>query len=337
MRRSSMNDTIWKAKTRIIQSARKNEGNDEIDYLYYHYTSLEVLFNILDDDSFWASNVRFSNDEMEERVIKLHNQTLRDDYIICFSSGDDMLSQWRGYCHNGGAAIEMEMRNPKEFSVLHADYDMSKKYRIYENTPLPVVYLKDLKNSYTKRKEIENLIDADGFEDISLEDMLPYLKNGKFSEEKELRMVFSNINGDLSKCIRFRTLTNGVKVPFIVVKSGNMGKMLGNCTMNINKYTDEYLDKCAREDKVIWVDEGTNQEKKYYELMKKIDECKNRNSELRKIKVYCKGHLPIKQIIVAPTYDKNRIAEQVKRFCMSKYWLQNVEVKISEIPYIKQY
>ena len=38
---------------------------------------------------------------------------------------------------------------------------------------------------------------------------------------------------------------------------------------------------------------------------------------------------------MAPTDDKDRIAEQVERFCKSKYWLRNVTVLKSEIPHIK--
>lgn len=332
-----MENTVWKNKYEIIRSLRKREENENIRLKYNHYTSLEVLFNILDGDSFWASNVRFSNDEMEEKVLKLDDQYMRDDYIICFSNDDDILSQWRGYCNNGGAAIEMELRSPSKYSVLHADYETSKKYLLYENSPLPVVYLNELDNAGNKRREIENIIKEKKESKITLPDILPYLKNGKFSEEKELRMVFSNIEGKLSKCIRFRTLSNGAKVPYIVVKSGNMGKMLGNCPMDISQYSVDRLRECSDNREIIWIEEGTDQENKYYDLMKKIDEAKKKFPELGDLAVYCRGHLPIKKIRVAPTYDKKRIAEQIKRFCMSKYWLRNVGVVISTIPYIRQY
>lgn len=53
------------------------------------------------------------------------------------------------------------------------------------------------------------------------------------------------------------------------------------------------------------------------------------------VKVFCKGRLPIKKITVAPTYDRERKADQIKRFCMSKYWLNHVKVEISKIPYIQ--
>ena len=36
---------------------------------FYHYTSIGTLFNILKNDSLWASNARFSNDASEEKLI----------------------------------------------------------------------------------------------------------------------------------------------------------------------------------------------------------------------------------------------------------------------------
>jgi hypothetical protein len=50
--------------------------------------------------------------------------------------------------------------------------------------------------------------------------------------------------------------------------------------------------------------------------------------------VICDGHLPIRSIKIAPMIDQKRIVEQVKRFCQSKYWLMDVEVSASNIPYV---
>lgn len=83
-------------------------GNTEKEHFqFYHYTSLPVLFSILEGDAFWASNARFSNDAMEEKLLKSDYKLNRDDYAICFCSEDDILSQWRGYCHEGGASREI--------------------------------------------------------------------------------------------------------------------------------------------------------------------------------------------------------------------------------------
>ena len=157
-----------------------------------------------------------------------------------------------------------------------------------------------------------------------------------FYEEKESRVVFSNIAGKLSKCIRFRTLKDGVKVPYMVIKSGNVGKMFGNCLTDIKEFKDfKKLEQYSLSKEAIWIDEGFDQEEKYYEVMECVNEYEKKNESGFPINVFCRGHLPIESITVAPTYDRERKTEQIKRFCMSKYWLRNVDVRPSEIPYIR--
>lgn len=338
-----MTKTIWEIKRDILRSQQKKEYVDaqqmiNQNFHFYHYTSLEILFNILDGDSFWASNVRFSNDSMEEKMLDGIPSYNRDDYIICFCSENDMLSQWRGYCYNGGAAIKLDLRSPANYSVLHADYDVSGQYEICENAPLPVIYAMPEVHSNQRVKTLKATIDLkrDGT-NIQIEDIIPYLKNGKFYEEKESRLVFSNVGGNLSKCIRFRTLQNGAKVPYIVVKNGAVGKMNGNCIMDMTQFTDDVLHQHMMIGTAIWIPEGTDQESKYYEILDRINkyETDHSNVPLYPFRVFCRGHIPIEEITVAPTYDSERIAEQVERFCMSKYWLRRVKVKKSEIPYIK--
>lgn len=292
------------------------------------------MFNILEGNEFWASNVRFSNDAMEERMLQLDNLSTRDDYMVCFCAENDQLSQWRGYCNNGGAAIELDLRNMQEYSVLHSDFDETGKYEVYRNYAFPVVYLNpDVRADIMRKKINDIVVSEDDFDDSSVSDLLPYLKNGYFHEEKEVRLVFSNINGNLSKCIRFRTLEDGVKVPYMVIRHGIVGKMNGNCLTDVSEYTDSKIKEIAQDARAIWIEEGSDQEAKYYDMLKRVEKCKK---EMRNdIKVFCKGRLPIVRITVAPTYDRERKAEQIKRFCKSKYWLNQVEVEVSKIPYIQ--
>jgi len=333
-----MDNTLWMKKWEVIkQMSNDHAPETECNYhAFWHYTSFSVLFSILGGDEFWASNVRFSNDEMEERMMELDDLERRDDYIICFCAKDDMLSQWRGYCHNGGAAIKLYLNYDQKYSVLHSDFDTSGRYEVYENTPLPVVYLKPEVSPESRRKQVERAIAKKAYSnDIKVEDMLPYMKNWYFSEEKELRMVFSNINGSLSKCIRFRTLPDGVKVPYIVVRHGIVGKMKGNCSTDLAQLDDDYLRNLMEDNMPVWIEEGADQEAKYYEAVERAEAFNKRENPANPIRVFCRGKLPVEEITVAPTYDRERKVEQIKRFCMSKYWLKNVKVKASKIPYIQ--
>ena len=335
-----MNSDIWVKKEEILDNLGEKDRNsnrklldkNDIKRAFYHYTSLPVLFDILENDSLWASNLRFSNDKMEARILKIKESSFRDDYMICFCNEKDMLSQWRGYCYEGGAAIEFALRLPCEYSILYSDYEVSKKYTIFRNVPLRVVYVgeEDIGNQDIVQRTIDSIDKS-----ISMEDILPYLKNEKFYEEKEHRLVFSNIKGNLSKCIRFRTLSNGVKVPYMVIKYGDAGKMYRNCTTDVNQYTYEKLKEMAKYMEDIWIEEGENQEVIYNEIIERIHNFEKKEKKVSGIHVYCKGHLPIRSIIVAPTADREIVAEQIERFCRSKYWLREIQIEESTIPYIR--
>lgn len=91
--------------------------------LLYHYANCETLWKILESDSFFARNLRFSNDSNEymtgrETIKKfLEKIDLGTDekakllqdiqnnpmlyFMVCFCENGDLLSQWRGYAKNG--------------------------------------------------------------------------------------------------------------------------------------------------------------------------------------------------------------------------------------------
>lgn len=329
---------VFKAKYEIIESYGKYlDKQNRFTGDCIHYTSFQSAFAIMDSDSFWASNVRFSNDSMEEKILQSDDSIEeRDDYILCYCMEDDMLSQWRGYCHNGGVAIKFHIQYMEEYSILHADYDETGNYVLYRNAPLPVMYMNNHRCSPKSIKEnLMREIEVSQNKEITIEDMLPYLKNGYFYEEKEARMIFSNKNGDLSKCIRFRTLEDGIKVPYIVVKFGDAGKMNGRCETRISDYTWEEVRRRMEPGGAIWIGEGYDQERVYNEMVQHVEELCKANNCNKKVTILCKGRWPIESITVAPSYDRERKAEQIRRYCKSKYWLKRVEVKKSNIPYIQ--
>ena len=49
--------------------------------------------------------------------------------------------------------------------------------------------------------------------------------------------------------------------------------------------------------------------------------------------IICQGHLPITKITLAPTSDKELLKKKLEIFCKSKYWLRNVEICTSKLPY----
>lgn len=135
---------IYKAeKTNLVRNAQPpKEAKEAIDsfediwlrkhdrdQVLYHYTSAKGLKGILDNRSFWCTDVNFVNDALEikygRKIIKerldsyLKSETdqnvqlalrilaeftgnnIYDTYIACFSESGDILSQWNNYANKG--------------------------------------------------------------------------------------------------------------------------------------------------------------------------------------------------------------------------------------------
>ena len=316
-----------------------NLGNGRL----YHYTSLPVLFSILEKDAIWVSGTRFSNDSSEEILIKNEEfqnlNHMSDSFIMCFSNKADCLSQWRGYCFNGGVAIEFDIRQPQLYSILHADFDTSGYYELELNAPFPVLYVDQDHLSLTPNSLSAQLLKdskTGTYTPWGLEDIVPYFKDEAFEEESEWRLLFGNKDEKLDKCVRFRTKHDGVKVPYMVVQAGDVGKRYSQCVFDPSEYTDDKLDKLHAKGIAIRIPQGNNQRAIYYKVEQAVNRY-NKNKGLtnnHRMRIYCDGHLPIRKIVVAPTYDRERTAEKIKRYCWSNYWLRDVDVTFSKIPYI---
>lgn len=307
-----------------------------------HYTSLPNLFNILEGDSLWATATRFSNDSSEELVLSdtsyfEESGSKMDNFLICLSQNSDCLSQWRGYCPNGGGAIELDLMKPRQFSILYANYGVTGQYKSIENAPLRVLYVPP---NQALHEEIIKVLQAkyNGPDSLlKLYDLLPYFKNAAFYEEGEWRLLFENTTNAFSRCIRFRTLHNGVKVPYLVVKCGKVSDDFSQCIFDVTKYdSDEALLHQREKHELIEIPQGNNQESIYYQMKEIILRHKTNsgNPWSKYPRISCAGHLPVRRIILAPTYNRERLKEEIQRFCNSIYWLQDVEVICSEIPYI---
>lgn len=307
-----------------------------------HYTSLPALFNILESDSLWATATRFSNDSSEEMVFSdtsyFKNTEIRmDNFLLCLSQNTDCLSQWRGYCPNGGGAIELDLMTPRQYSVLYANYDTTNQYKLIENAPLRVLYVPKGQQLHEEIMRVLEERDVNQNSVLKIHNLLPYFKNAAFYEEGEWRLLFENTTNAFSPCVRFRTLYNGIKVPYLVIKCGKVSDDLSECTFDVTKYdSDEALKDHKKVHDQIEIPQGNNQEKVYYQMKEIIYKHKMASGEPwnKYPRIICAGHLPVRRIILSPTYDRKRLKEEIHRFCSSVYWLQDVEVVCSEIPYI---
>lgn len=313
-------------------SAKVNANDNRIKY---HYAPLDTVFKILETDSIRLSNSRFSNDESEEKMLGdswTKNKSYRaDNYIFCVCDDGDRLSQWRGYCPDGGASIGLSVDFTSDYSILFANSKIENISSV--NRAIPVIYASIKENSETIVR-IKNAINELEL-DIDMADTVPYIKNDNFYEEKESRIVFSNIDNDYDRCVRFREVANKIQVPYILVKFGHTEKDLVPAAFDFSDSAVEKFIKERENPVEIYIPQGNNQEKIYNVVKKKYKELRKKAPRANpKMYIYCEGHLPVKKIYVSPTYDRERTVESIKRFCKSRYWLSEVEVVASEIPFI---
>ena len=82
----------------------------------------------------------------------------------------------------------------------------------------------------------------------------------------------------------------------------------------------------------IYIGEGNNQEK----IMGCIEDTFQKKGLPidydNGIKIWCRGHLPIRKVIVGPGEKKEKIKESLKHYMGNTYWLRYVEVVDSNIP-----
>lgn len=87
----------------------------------------------------------------------------------------------------------------------------------------------------------------------------------------------------------------------------------------------------------VIVSQGKDQEKIFDAVYRYVQETVNNGESEGKnrVKVWCEGHLPIRRIIIGPRSNQSNTVEYVEHFCRHTYWLRDVEVESSKIPYRK--
>ncbi len=180
--------------------------------MYFHYTNIEALFNIIRNKKVWFSSLAFMNDEMEgfdlhsvltevlqlkhgsdecKNTLELIDTTidthLRFQMLFSATSLKDDISQWRAYTQLGqGVCIEFDdgFIKDKKAKKVECLYDFtSKKQAIIEDRNLKA-------NDIT----IQHLLDTPaGIEEYvsSIINSLVRFKNESFRPEQEIRWVIS--------------------------------------------------------------------------------------------------------------------------------------------------
>lgn len=351
----------------------------------YHYTSREVFWKILESESFLARHILFSNDSEENRIgtdkvrkaMKKAKCNLADSdalpFMICFCKKKDLLSQWRGYAKEG-VAFEFDfskgLYSSQEgfssyycYTIMNADdeneylseADNAKKFMMGAiASPYEVIYTnrKDKQDQTITRKITEILKAPKELWQQYAVSVIPYIKNEKFIEEEECRLIFDMrqlIAGEdklLSEKYVYLDM-DGVKKPNIRVKFGNQYKARNGEEITIyyfdpnleivleifkNKLESEHIKvqlvrdpkKYAMKKDEILLSEGKDQEKVCIKLRRLLYQ--------KRVKIWCDGHMPIRKIYIGPSKDAELMKASIKEYIKTKYWMIDIKVVISNIP-----
>lgn len=421
-----------KKKEPYFEKTQKGFSQNE---LVYHYRNFQSFWQILQSDALWATNARFSNDEAEQKFgmeliasvipedmkLDIDNMGLDENYIICFCLEDDKLSQWRGYASEGGVSMGFDFGMPRAFSVLHSE---AKDISVTSNCEIQYVglnnvcYVQPRQNGegdeqYRRRcqRQINFCPSAIKDEEIMLytdeiQSKAPFIKHDGFYEENEYRLVFSNKNGELNACIRYRDARKEqLRYPYIITKAAlpedkpvscvirvciedekkekelvqELEKELKKkiptlvqgchfststiqdaeepfctgcvlrrwesihsyrpCRYNYGSESEEYTFCLQKDTNCVVISQGKEQ-KKIYEIVHKcvqkfFKEIDSAKENIFKIPVWCEGHLPLRKITVGPCPNQNGMMEAIRHYCKHTYWLRDVEIQASAIPFRK--
>lgn len=201
----------------------------------YHYTDVGAVRSVLESGFLWASDIRYLNDHSEYRdgeskiqqifeeknagLSPANAEKIRQNFSSCLDSskssytmicslsqGEDLLSQWRGYCPRaGGYALEFTLEDQRNFGApLHqCVYDEKAKAEAGAS-------LFDLaERVVVKRKGNKSKLFQTTWSNIAK------FKNAGFSEERELRLIIFMRANDPK--VLFRTRDNLI-VPYMHVE-----------------------------------------------------------------------------------------------------------------------
>lgn len=301
----------------------------------YHYTTIDKFWLLINNDTFWATDVRFSNDWLEReagmKLIKdvhkgLDKWNPGNFYMICFCREDDLLSQWREY-GKAGVSVEMDFSREQQFTILTNEENKSatKDVMLYAK-PVDVLYtdinsgimhnsaylqkvmnIKDIIKEYKKlRKKTDDFCVQTG-----LGSLCAYIKHQAFAEELETRLIFNfpKVSSSEPQHIWYRD-NEGRKVPYLRIKYGDTDSAGLTCECS---YVDigEDIDS-------IFSQSIEAELKRKFPSIKTFDKVKRKdiyisagtdqesvfktihtkitNSARKDINIWCDGHWPIRSI-----------------------------------------
>lgn len=217
---------------------------------------------------------------------------------------------------------------------------------------LKVFYVgKKYKKIRKKYKLIKDMVEVD-MRDKYMHYMIPYIKHKGFKEEEEARLVFSVEYDDAEYQVNYLE-EGGIKKPYIKVEFGQVEeKNREDCTITVDHIGDfnikfnKEISQIEKEESVSisvhTINKHNNGQiiigccKKQKEIFERIDywlqEWNFKHPE-HQISMWCKGHLPIREITIGPCLNIKAVQEGIQHYIDNIYWLKYAKVRCSSIPY----
>jgi len=217
--------------------------------LLYHYTNLEALLGILENDHFRLSNVYYMNDPEElnyglNLFSKIYNKNFKNDFekikyiqinndykysnvfALSLTSSFDSLPQWRMYGNNGYGiclGIDLTKIEDKPRQVIYSEEKQEEVINQFFK-----YYIEITKNNLKEIKEFKLEESYYNFFTSLSQYYSSLLKNKTYSSEDEYRVtiipdLFSDTNS-IEKAMKFR-ISNNIVIPYI---ESNCGKLAIN-------------------------------------------------------------------------------------------------------------
>lgn len=221
-------------------NAKLNHPINEDTDIIYHYTTPEKFLSIVNNQSFYFTNLNYLNDRKEfhhgvdlilqvidglssNDVTKIIFEKIKNNiqyihksarYVSCFSCNGDLLSQWRAYANQGkGISIGFDITSINYFAA----GNLESKYILYSEKYQTEIIEEIIKIYIDFFMSIREFYDWDehGFESLVATSMLDFLggvitsfKHPSFSEEREFRLEWE-IDGKMNKLeesdVKFRS------------------------------------------------------------------------------------------------------------------------------------
>ena len=226
--------------------------------------------------------------------------------------------------------------------------------RVYAK-PISVFYVKKGETTLFEErcKWLEEEFRGDAEKSISkyMRMLIPYIKHEGFKEEKEARILFEEREGYRPFQVGYLEDEQCVKRPYIRVEFGNAEeKFCEECQiyfLNISNVKKREIKEMLKGNTNITyhsfkkrslkdidgeiVISSTKRQSEIFEKVDHIVKCWNLQDA--NYKIWCQGHLPIREIMVGPCKDKEEVIESIANYISGVYWLKYADVKTSEIPY----